>query len=63
MTTDGLFVETWVWDWGIMFERSIACWWVGPRDEFEVLTEILLANPKVPDNIREQAMRNASMTH
>ena len=60
-STDGLFVEGWIWDWGIAFERSIACWWAGPREEFEALTAQLLANPRLPAEIRAQVESNAAL--
>ncbi len=61
-TLDQLFVHSSVWDWGIMFERSIAAWWVaGSRDEFESLSATLLANPRLPQAIREAVEHNLGL--
>ncbi len=61
-TLDQLFVHSSVWDWGIMFERSIAAWWVaGSRDEFESLSATLLANPSLPEVIREAVEHNLGL--
>lgn len=55
---DILFVHRDVWDWGMTFERSIAAWWVGWRDEARELGERVLANPNVPPYIRAQVESN-----
>jgi hypothetical protein len=58
---DTLFVHGDVWDWRIMFERSIAAWWVGEHEEFDRLTDLLLENPRLPDVIRERVVLNAAL--
>jgi hypothetical protein len=55
---DNLFIHRGVYDWGMDFERSISAWWLGLWDEFDALTERLLANPALPGHIREQVLRN-----
>ena len=55
---DILFVHRDVWDWGIAFERSIAAWWVGWRDESADIAARLLENPRLPLHIRAQVERN-----
>lgn len=60
-TADILFRKPWVWDWGLAFERSIAAWWTGHGDEFAELTATLLANPRLPLNIRGQVVANAAI--
>lgn len=57
-TNDVLFIHRSVWDWGITFERSIAAWWVGEREESRSLGEQLLAQPRLPANIRAAVERN-----
>lgn len=57
-TNDILFVHNSVWDWGMDFERSIAEWWAGDRDECARLSQELLGNPRVPGNVREAILRN-----
>jgi hypothetical protein len=55
---DNLFVHLDCWDWGLKFERSIAAWWVGQRGEAAMLCDELLANPRLPANVRAQVERN-----
>lgn len=54
---DQLFVHTSVWRWGMDFERSIAAYWVGRRDESRELGESLLGRD-IPPHIREAVERN-----
>lgn len=58
--TELLFVHLDVWDWGIAFERSIAAWWVGRKDECRELCDRLLQNPSLPSNVREAVEKNRS---
>jgi hypothetical protein len=55
---DQFFVHENAWCWGIKFERSIAAYWVGRRDESLVLCDELLAQPDLPDAIRAQVEIN-----
>ena len=57
---DVLFVHRAIWDWGMKFEKSIAAWWVGYPAEAKVLCDELLANPRLPDYVREQVILNRS---
>jgi glycosyltransferase involved in cell wall biosynthesis len=56
---DILFVEPWIWTYGIAFERSVAAWWLGRRDEFARLTAELLELPLTPA-IRAAVEANAA---
>jgi hypothetical protein len=53
-----MFVDGWVWTWGIAFERSIAAWHVGHVDECRELTTAILARDDIPADVREAAERN-----
>jgi hypothetical protein len=55
---DVLFVHTDCWDWGLKFERSIAAWWAGYKAEARMLCDELLANPRLPENVRAQVKIN-----
>jgi tetratricopeptide (TPR) repeat protein len=55
---DILFVEPWVYRWGLLFEFSISAYWVGRPDEALDACDSLLAIPELPDNHREQTVRN-----
>ena len=62
LPADSLFVSTWVWDWGVTFERSVAAYWVGRRDECRELCDRLLENPRVPTFVRAQVLVNRKYT-
>ena len=57
---DILFVDRAV-DWQLPFERAIASWWTGHRDEFQRLSVDLLENPRLPDSEREAVIRNLGL--
>lgn len=56
---DTLFVHRWVWDYGLLFQRQIAAWWVG-APEFGLITAKLLSL-SLPLPIRSAVERNASL--
>jgi len=58
---DALFQHRTVWTWGMAFQRSIAAWWCGEREEAAALNEALLAMPDLPDNIRAAVVRNSHL--
>lgn len=58
-STDALFVHANVWRWGLLFERSIAAWWVGDRVEAARLNDYLLSLPDLPAHIRTAVERNS----
>jgi glycosyltransferase involved in cell wall biosynthesis len=60
-TSDILFVHGFVWEWGLLFERSIAAWWVGEVSEFRDLCAMLLAKPTLPANIRAAVESNLAL--
>jgi glycosyltransferase involved in cell wall biosynthesis len=55
---DILFVHVDCTDWGLAFERSIAAWWIGEKDEARAICDALLANPRLPENVRAQVKVN-----
>lgn len=59
---DALFVEPGVWAWGIAFERSVAAWYAGHRDESRALSLELLKNERLPVSVREAVTRNLALT-
>lgn len=60
-TSDVLFVHSSVWHYGMAFERAIAAWWVGNREECRILTEQVLALPDLPPDIRSAAEANLAL--
>jgi hypothetical protein len=59
---DRLFVQRSVWDYGLAFQRSIAAWYTGHRDESRTLSLSLLQNPRLPASVREAVTRNLALT-
>jgi tetratricopeptide (TPR) repeat protein len=55
---DVLFVERWIYDWGLLFEFSIAGYWAGrPRAALDACDQ-LLRNPRLPREYRQQTAAN-----
>jgi len=55
---NGLFVQAPTWNWVMDFERSIAAYWVGNKDECRILCDRLLARGDLPANVRERVIAN-----
>src|SRR6185437_2679692 len=55
---DNLFVSPWIYRWGLLFEYSIACYWVGDLDASIAACERLLELDELPDTHRAQTERN-----
>lgn len=52
----GLFVETWIWDYGIDDEFSIVSYWTDHINEGVAVTEALLK--KIPEDQKPRVMKN-----
>lgn len=60
--TDGLFVETWIHDWGMLDEYSILCYWIGRyRDSLEACLSILTAE-HCPESERPRILENGAQS-
>lgn len=57
-SSDVLFVETWIYDYGLLLEYSISAYWIEKYHEALLASHLLLANPKIPNNVRECVERN-----
>jgi tetratricopeptide (TPR) repeat protein len=55
---DSLFVASWVYDWGMLFEVSITSYWVGELERARAACEELLARDDLPDLHRAQTEHN-----
>ena len=54
---DHLFVERWIYEWGILFEYSIAAYWTGdPHAALRACDRLL--DCKLPESYREQTIEN-----
>jgi len=55
---DSLFVESWIYDYGLLLEFSICAYWIGRFEESLLACQQILANPNIPANVRECAEKN-----
>lgn len=55
---DSLFLHRWIYDWGLMFELSIAAWWAGHIDEARHASDYLLEVANLPDGVRKRVIAN-----
>ncbi|MEU7554792.1 glycosyltransferase [Streptomyces sp. NPDC044571] len=56
--TDLLFVQPWVYRWGLLFEHSITAYWVGDMETSLHMCDRLLALPDLPESYRRQTETN-----
>ena len=56
--SDILFVEHWIYDWGLLFEFSISAYWVHRYNEALLASLLLLENKNLPSSIRTQVESN-----
>lgn len=55
---DLLFVQPWVYRWGLLFEHSITAYWVGDMDASLHACDRLLSLPDLPESYRRQTEAN-----
>jgi tetratricopeptide (TPR) repeat protein len=55
---DILFVEPWIYRWGVLFEYSICAYWVGDVTAAREACDRLLALDDLPPEYRDQTLRN-----
>jgi hypothetical protein len=53
---NGLFVEDWIWEYGLDDEFSVACYWSGHYEEGLLCCEQLLT--KIPDASKDRILKN-----
>ncbi|MFE4327945.1 glycosyltransferase [Streptomyces sp. NPDC056831] len=55
---DWLFMEPWIYSWGLLFEHSITSYWTGDARGSLASCDRLLALPDLPADYREQTISN-----
>jgi glycosyltransferase involved in cell wall biosynthesis len=55
---DLLFVQPWIYRWGLLFEYSITAYWTGHTAHALSACQRLLAIPELPDTYRQQTREN-----
>ena len=53
LPNDILFVEKWIYDWGLLLENAIGSWYTGRYDEFFNRCKELLSKPDFPKDFQE----------
>lgn len=57
-TTDGLFVESWIYRYGVLLEYSICAYWIGEYEESLRACDQLLALPNLPPAVIDCTLKN-----
>lgn len=55
---DTLFLEQWVYDYGMLFEYSICAYWIGRYEESLKACDRLLAMKNLPDDFKHYVVQN-----
>ncbi|MEV0224366.1 glycosyltransferase [Streptomyces sp. NPDC050704] len=55
---DLLFVQPWVYRWGLLFEFSVTAYWVGDPAASLRACDLLLSMPDLPGAYRQQTLKN-----
>jgi glycosyltransferase involved in cell wall biosynthesis len=63
LPNDHLFVERWIYDYGMLFEFSICAYWTDEFLEAKFASELLLTMPELPPEIREYVEKNLIWIH
>ena len=57
-SNDILFVDEWMYDYGILLELSICAYWMGKYQESQEVSLKILSKPDLPTNVRECVENN-----
>lgn len=63
VSKDALFVEQYIYDYNMKLECSICAYWIGRYAESKAMSEELLAQTNLPQNVRECVDRNLAVTN
>ena len=63
VSKDLLFVERWIYDYGLPLEHSICAYWIGKYDECRDISLKILAIPNLPPQVKECVERNLSLAN
>ena len=61
--SDVLFVEDWVYDYGIDLERSICAYWMGNYQECQDICLQILGKSDLPESVRDCVTRNLEFSN
>ncbi len=57
---DALFIESWVYDYGLLDEFAVGAYWVGRYQECRDVCDRLLTEGKIPEDMRARVEENAN---
>lgn len=57
-SSDSLFVESWIYEYGLLLEHSICAYWIGRYEESYNGCVQLLSNPELPPHVRDCVEKN-----
>ena len=57
---DGLFLESWIYDYGILDEYAVNTYWIGAYDECLKACRKILSLQNIPDELRNRVQANAN---
>lgn len=63
LSKDILFVQKWIYDYGLLLEQSICAYWIGNYEETRDLSLRILALPDLPANIIECVQSNLAFAN
>ena len=58
---DALFVEPWVYDYGVLDEYAVTAYWIGKYDDCRRACKRLLREGKIPADMRDRVEQNARL--
>src|SRR5262249_14955155 len=50
---DPLFVESWIYDYGLLLEYSVCAYWIGEYKEALIASQRILAKKNLPQHVKE----------
>ncbi len=61
--SDALFIEDWIYNYGLLFEYSVAAYWTGHMAEAKLANEQLLEKEDLPDYYKPYVLENKKYIH
>jgi glycosyltransferase involved in cell wall biosynthesis len=59
--TEALFVEQWVYDYGVLDEYAVCAYWIGKYDDCFKACKRLLREGKIPADMRDRVQKNRQL--
>lgn len=63
LSDDTLFIERWMYDYGLLLEFSVCAYWMGHYEESQSISICLLQKLSLPPHIRDCIEQNLSVTN